>query len=297
VIEHLFGAVPDRFAQIVNTIQQWGDLATISVSEAVGRLASSEESQRGRRRSGGDKDEQLMLVTRALESLMKGKKTGDGSGGSSSGSKKKPSGDRGGDKKTNGRKEKHRKFVITKVRCYNCNVTGHFQSDCTEPKRERANLTQKQEDDEPALLMAETCELIQITEETGELVILHEEKVQPKLSGDREMSWYLDTGASNHMTASEEKFSELNRSVHGTVKFGDASTVEIKGRGSVIFDTSSGEHKVLTEVYFIPKLRSNIISLGQLDEIGCKYSAENGVMEVLDRDRKLLARVPCGCVC
>jgi putative heme iron utilization protein len=44
VIEHLFGAVPDRFAEIVNTIEQWGDLTTMSVSEAVGRLALFEES-------------------------------------------------------------------------------------------------------------------------------------------------------------------------------------------------------------------------------------------------------------
>ena len=56
-------------------------------------------------------------------------------------------------------------------------------------------------------------------------------------------------------------------------------------------ETQSGEHRVLTEVYYIPRLKSNIISLGQLDEIGCKYSAEDGVMVVLDQQRKLFARV------
>jgi hypothetical protein len=59
----------------------------------------------------------------------------------------------------------------------------------------------------------------------------------------------------------------------------------------VVFDTCTGDHHVLTEVYFISKQRSNIISLGQLDDIGCKYSAEDGVMTVLDRERKLLAKV------
>jgi hypothetical protein len=70
-----------------------------------------------------------MLVTHALESLMKGKKVGDGSGGSTSSSKKKPSsdsGDRGqtggsGKKNERGKEKKHRKFDILKVRCYNCN--------------------------------------------------------------------------------------------------------------------------------------------------------------------------------
>jgi hypothetical protein len=65
VIEILFGAVPDRFADIVNTIEQWGDLTTMTVEEAVGRLAAYE--QNGRRRDKGGNNEQLMLVTRALE--------------------------------------------------------------------------------------------------------------------------------------------------------------------------------------------------------------------------------------
>ena len=80
VIERLFSAVPDHFADVVNTIEQWGDLTTMSVAEAVGRLASHELNQRGHRRNGGGKDEQLMLVTKALEQLMKGKQAGEGAG-------------------------------------------------------------------------------------------------------------------------------------------------------------------------------------------------------------------------
>ena len=74
IIEVLFNAVPSRFGDIVNTIEQWGDLTTMTVSEAVGRLTAFEESQRGRRRHSGGKKDQLMLTTQALEQLMKGKK-------------------------------------------------------------------------------------------------------------------------------------------------------------------------------------------------------------------------------
>jgi hypothetical protein len=44
VIDRLFSAVPRRFTDVVNTIEQWGDLSTMMVSEAVGRLASHEEN-------------------------------------------------------------------------------------------------------------------------------------------------------------------------------------------------------------------------------------------------------------
>lgn len=289
VIKCLFNAVLDRFADVVNTIEQWGDLSTMPVSEAVGRLAAFEDGQRGRRRSGNGKDEQLMLVTRALEQLMKGKKSGDGAGSSSSLAGKK-GGDRGKPGKDRGKHKKNDKFDITKVRCYNCNDKGHFQSDCPEPKHEKANLAEK-EDDDPTLLMMDKCELVLSDSVAEEQVFLNEEKVVPKLTGKREMSWYLDTGASNRMTGRAEKFAELDQSVTGRIQFGEGSAVEICGRGSVLLQCHTGEHRVLSDVYFIPWLKNNIISLGQLDENGCKYSAEDGVMTVLDRQRNVLARV------
>ena len=129
VIETLFDAVPDRFADVVNTIEQWGDMSTMPLAEALGRLAAFENGQRGRQRSGGGKDEQLMLVSRALEQLMQNQK----GGGSSSGLGKKPNGrsenanpgkSSGSDR---GKQKRKGKFDIAKVRCYNYNEKGHFQ--------------------------------------------------------------------------------------------------------------------------------------------------------------------------
>ena len=52
-----------------------------------------------------------------------------------------------------------------------------------------------------------------------EAVFLNEEKVFPKRTTGG--VWYLDTGASSHMTGTKEAFTVLDASVHGTVKFGD----------------------------------------------------------------------------
>lgn len=73
--------------------------------------------------------------------------------------------------------------------------------------------------------------------------------------------------------------------------FGDESLVEIEGIGSVMLQAKEG-HKVLTEVYLIPKLKSNIISLGQLEEGGCKIVIEDGYCDVFDVEKSLLARAP-----
>jgi hypothetical protein len=94
------------------------------------------------------------------------------------------------------------------------------------------------------------------------------------------------------MTGRREVLSSLDTSVGGTVRFGDGSLVDIKGIGSVLLQTKKNGHKVLSEVYFIPKLKSTIVSLGQLEEGGCKVVLENGYCNVFDVSRSLLARAP-----
>ena len=64
------------------------------------------------------------------------------------------------------------------------------------------------------------------------------------------------------MTDSKDSFSELDDDVTGVVRFGDGSRVAIQGRGTIIFRCQNGEHRALTDVYYIPQLRSSIISIG-----------------------------------
>jgi hypothetical protein len=56
----------------------------------------------------------------------------------------------------------------------------------------------------------------------------------------------------------------------------------------------SGEHRLLTRVYYIPALRNSIISLGQLDENDSRVEMKDGVMRIWDHHRRLLAKVTRG---
>jgi hypothetical protein len=66
--------------------------------------------------------------------------------------------------------------------------------------------------------------------------------------------------------------------VQGNIKFRDGSVVNISGKDTVIFSRRRGDHKVLTGVYWIPRLRNSIISVRQMDEGGgwsCKWQGHS----------------------
>jgi hypothetical protein len=102
--------------------------------------------------------------------------------------------------------------------------------------------------------------------------------------------WVLDTGATNHMTGTRHIFAELDTAVTGSVRFGDGSVVAIEGKGTVLFACKSGEHRRLEGVYYIPRLTTNIVSLGQMDEDGYTINIEGGVLRLHDPQHQLLAK-------
>jgi hypothetical protein len=125
-------------------------------------------------------------------------------------------------------------------------------------------------------------------------VDIKEEKVFAQLGPrvDREPNrWVLDSGATNHMTGARGAFAELDRGIHGIVCFGDGSVVEIEGGGTVVFNCKNEEHHALTGVYYITRLTADIISLGQLEEVGCRIVMDASVLKIFEPGRKLLARV------
>jgi hypothetical protein len=91
------------------------------------------------------------------------------------------------------------------------------------------------------------------------------------------------------MTGRKDVFSELDRAVQGTDKFGDGSVVTICGKGTIIFSGHRDERKVLTGVYWIPRLKNLTISVGQMDEGASRVLIE-GVLKIWDRKAWRIAR-------
>lgn len=283
-VKKLLRAVPSKFLQITSTIEQFGDLNTMTMEEAVASLKALEERVKGKTEpkesrlllteeewAKREKTEGKLLLTRE-EWLKRNNKEG------SSNVRNK-----------GGRVDK------STVKCYNCNIYGHFAAECRKPKKNRESRQEvhmaQADDDEPTLLLAKCVKEEQkVLREDGSEAI----KMLLSRNNGREKEsnvWYLDNGASNHMTGLKEKFTKLDENVTGQVHFGDGSSVKIEGKGTITMICKNGEKRHLYDVYYIPCLCSNIISLGQMSERGNRVVLKGDYLWIYDEQDQLLMKV------
>jgi hypothetical protein len=138
---------------------------------------------------------------------------------------------------------------------------------CSKPKKEQVHIAQ---DEEEASLMLALSTLIhpEVISSSAEVEI-HEEKVFAHLDEEKERdaeTWVLDTGAINHMSGCRVAFTKIDIVVLGTVCFSDDSVAWIEGCETIVVVCKNGESRSFDGVYFIPRLMTNIVSAGQLDE-------------------------------
>jgi len=78
----------------------------------------------------------------------------------------------------------------------------------------------------------------------------------------KENIWCLDNGANNHMCIDKNKFVELDESIKGNFTFIDHSKISIKKKGTILIQMKDDSHQFISDVYYIPTVKSNILSLG-----------------------------------
>ncbi|GKE41959.1 hypothetical protein Tco_1469243, partial [Tanacetum coccineum] len=78
--------------------------------------------------------------------------------------------------------------------------------------------------------------------------------------------------------------------VQGHVSLGDASKIDVKGRGKIRF-FHNGKESMIEDVYYVPTMKSNILSLGQLMKKGYWVLMKNGKMLLKNEKGVIVALV------
>nr|GEY97592.1 zinc finger, CCHC-type [Tanacetum cinerariifolium] len=244
LVRKLLNVVPDKFLQIVASIEQYSNLDDMTLEEAIGRLKTYEERIRHKKGRQVDNREKLLFTRH------------DSRGKNFRG--------RGREKHKFSHNNNHEKF------------------------REKKKI-------EKPLIRTSTIttlgnQIMILANYNATVVSLHEEDVGYKETS-MDSLWYIDNGASNHMTGVRENFKELDEKVSGKVKFGDGSYIEIKGKGSILIECDDEKQRIISHVYFIPSLKSNLLSLRQFTEIGCKVVMEDDKLQLYHMDNKIFMEV------
>ena len=256
VVEKILRSLTSKFDYIVVVIEKSRDLKSMTIDQLMGSLQAHEE------RLNKKKQEPLEQVLQAKltlnekgwhESSQRGRGCGHGRG--------RGSGGRNGHNSHNYEKRGQssqstrdcgrgsfsrpyrRRYDKSNIKCYNCQKYWQYTLECknaTNTVKEKANYVEdKNEEVEPTLLLA-------YKEENG--------------------AWYLDFAASNHMCGNKRMFMGIDESVVRNVTFGDSSKVLVKGIGKILIHLKNGDHQFLFNVYYVPSMKTNILSLGLLLE-------------------------------
>jgi len=81
-------------------------------------------------------------------------------------------------------------------------------------------------------------------------------------------TWYLDTSCTNHMCGQKELFAYLDDSFRTKVKFGDGRFVPVTVKGRILVTLKNGDHRYIYDVFYVPDMKSNLLSMRQLAKKG-----------------------------
>jgi len=81
--------------------------------------------------------------------------------------------------------------------------------------------------------------------------------------------WYLDSGASFHMTGDKNLFSTLEeKDLQMCIEMGNDGKYRVLGEGTVVFQRDHGDPLTLTDVNYVPDLKKNLVSVAMLEDKG-----------------------------
>lgn len=149
------------------------------------------------------------------------------------------------------------------VECYHFHDLGHFQYEC--PKKDKESRAHLAETSEEMLLMA----YIDVQKEPSK------------------EAWFLDSGCSNHMGGKKEFFNTLNEDFRDSVKLGNNTYLNVMGRGSIRMQIGDVTH-IITKAYYVPQLKKNLLSIGQLQEKGLAILIQNNMCKIYHPERGLI---------
>eukprot|EP00253_Pinus_taeda_P006913 PITA_06913 len=253
IVEKLLRVLPSKFDVIVTTVEETKDLSNFSVDELHASLITHEQ------RLSRNENSSLEQAFKTQMSFGRGR--GQGRGNKRGRGRSQNRGGRNNPSNAQGRGNNPNQ---NQGQCSNQqrgqhHAQGQRKKQHDMSNRPNANVTRENISQDNVLLACNMAET------------------------NSEDIWFLDSGCSNHMTGNIALFSTLDQNVKSEVTLGTDCKIFVMGKGKVKIFTKKGEKKTIADVYYVPGMRCNLLSIGKLVHKGYNVFFENDVCTIMDR--------------
>ena len=170
-----------------------------------------------------------------------------------------------------------------KKKCAHCGKLGHLKNECFFLNNKNENFNSrnssksksfKENKERPSYSNKNSVKCVK--ENTKEILFCTVANARDK--------WYVDSAATSHMCCDKDFFVECTPCKE-KVYLADGRVMQVKGKGFGHLNCSSfGKENYrirLSNVYFIPELESNLISVKKLTEKGCEVKFSGGTCDLI----------------
>jgi hypothetical protein len=146
---------------------------------------------------------------------------------------------------------KGKNLDLFKVKCFYCHEHGHIATNCPQKKTHKKVVG------------------VTASEALASQFELEFSLIACMASSALGSMWYLDSGASFHMTGDKEIFNDLEeKDLKMHIEMGDDGRYSVTGIGTITFQRESGKPFQLKYFMHVPGLKKNLVSVVMLDDRG-----------------------------
>ena len=248
----LLTSLPPAFEPLVHTLKYGTGKETLTVNEVVSSAYAKEAElrQKGALNKSRQGSDGLYVESR-------GRSDKKGQRGYSN---------RGKSKDYDRSRSKSRQKFAPKA-CWVCGDENHWKRDC--PQRKQYDKGKTSTSANVALRLPDSIALT----------------ASPHASNE---DWVLDSGCTFHITPRREVLSDFQEVEGSKVMMGNNTFCMVKGMGTITIDNPDGSVVTLGLVRYMPEMRRNLISYGQLEKSGCNYRGEGFEVQFFKGNQKVL---------
>jgi hypothetical protein len=155
-------------------------------------------------------------------------------------------------------------YVKRNIECEYCGKPGHLAKDCYRRKNHESNQRYKRHNGN--FVHKDTS-----VNDGFKNIKLFISEAALSAETDDENAWFIDSGASTHMSCHKEWYDEYYENIDGThIYLGDNRSHKVQGYGVISVNLPNGQLRQIHDVMYVPGIKKNLIYVSTITDNNLK---------------------------